>query len=153
MQTNYPEITADMVKRNRINQFKNNTMYKHSHWQPELNETVAGEVVCDRYLLIKNEHGHIVRFGSDMRRPPFFDDSGACIAQAGDFVAITYKGAGKYLIAIEKRNPREWWWNIARDDFDKQRAIDDEKMYAEISCIGGFNTVIQMAMLNGFKPR
>jgi hypothetical protein len=60
MKTNYPEVTADMVKQNKINQFKNSTMYKHSYCQLEPNETVAGEVVHDRnYLLIKDENGFV----------------------------------------------------------------------------------------------
>lgn len=142
-----------MVKQNRIKALKYSAARAHAVWQPELNETIAGEVVCDRYLLIKDENGYIVRFGSDMDKPPFFNDDGVCIAQAGDFIAITFKGEGKYLVAVEKRDPLAWWWTIARNEFDEQRAIDDKKLYAEISACGGAESIKKMARLKGCKPR
>lgn len=154
MKTNYPEVTADMVKQNMIKQFKFSAKLAHSVWQPELNETVAGEIVHDSgYLLIKDENGFVVRFNGDMCKSLFFDAGGACIAQAGDLIAITFKSDGKYLVAVEKRNTSEWWWTIAKDEFDKQRAIDDQKLYAEISDCGGVESIKQAAMLNGWKPR
>jgi hypothetical protein len=82
----------------------------------------------------------------------FFDDSGACIAQAGDLIAITFKSEGKYLVAVEKRDQSLWWWTVARDEFDEQRAIDDEKLYAEISAIDGVESIKQAA-LNGWQPK
>jgi hypothetical protein len=139
MKNNYPEVTAEMVKRNRIKQLKENAKLRAQIWQPEINDTVAGEVVCERYLLIKDENGHIVRFNSDMDKPPFFDDKGVCVAQAGDFMAITSKGSGKYQLIIEKRDPLAWWWNIARDDFDMQRAIHDIARYGG-SMVAGIST-------------
>jgi hypothetical protein len=140
MKKNYPKAKANAVKQNRIKQFKAHAKFKHSVWQPELNETVAGEVVhANNYLLIKDENGFIVRFSDDMRKAPFFDDSGACVAQAGDFVAITFRGEGKYLVAVERRNPSEWWWTLAKDEFDIQRAFDDIARYGG-SMVAGIST-------------